>query len=209
MKKITSLVFALTYFSADMHDDIIKSIGLPPRLGSIAQSNDEAQVMSLQRSRTQRDCEQATKEYAASLTTFFGPSTGILTSEQVDKLSPLLGPIQSDADYFIHIFKNELPRPRPYAYVKDVVPCLPKEKSLAFPSGHATLARLLGLIIGEILPNKKPAIEKRAAEIGRNRILGGVHHPSDVEAGFKLADKLFLELKKNSAFTEKLRQLRI
>ena len=31
---------------------------------------------------------------------------------------------------------------------------------------------------------------ERADEIAQNRIIGGVHHPSDIVAGKKLADKV-------------------
>jgi hypothetical protein len=48
-------------------------------------------------------------------------------------------------------------------------------------------------------PNKKEIIMKQAEQIGLNRVIGGVHHPSDIQAGQYMAQQLWEKIK-NSPF---------
>lgn len=83
-------------------------------------------------------------------------------------------------------FKNAVQRPRPYVSNPDLKPCIPKESGYSYPSGHATFYALTS----ELLTSVYPELETRLRQVGRSgvyaRAIGGVHYPSDVEAGQKL-----------------------
>ena len=66
------------------------------------------------------------------------------------------------------------------------------------------MARLFAHVLGTIYPERKDALMKRADEVARNRVLGGVHHPTDVEAGKKMGDVLGKSLIANPAFMAQL-----
>jgi acid phosphatase (class A) len=50
------------------------------------------------------------------------------------------------------------------------------------------MSRILARVLSRIYPDRAAAFMQRADEIAKNRVLGGVHHPSDIEAGKKLGD---------------------
>jgi hypothetical protein len=55
-------------------------------------------------------------------------------------------------------------------------------------------------VLVKIYPGKKDAIEKRANQIGQDRILAGYHYPSDVDAGNAFGDTIYEKLAANAAF---------
>ena len=60
----------------------------------------------------------------------------------------------------------------------------------AYPSGHSTVGYALALALAKKFPYKKDLILQQGLKIGENRLIGGVHHPSDVVAGRKLAEQV-------------------
>ncbi|MFZ3230906.1 MAG: phosphatase PAP2 family protein [Pseudobdellovibrio sp.] len=191
-----------TYLSADLYNEFKKQIPDFPSEGSPAQAADEAQLRMLQKSRTKTDCERANTEVEVTLQSLYGKPYGPLTAQQVTALQPLIKHIREESGPYIGQIKNSFNRPRPYDYLSDLKPCLPKEQSLAYPSGHATLAALYGIVLSDLLPKNKIELEKRAEQIGLDRILGGVHHPSDVLFGKKLGLLIYAELKKSITYND-------
>jgi acid phosphatase (class A) len=74
-------------------------------------------------------------------------------------------------------------RPRPHLYSDLVHPVVPLSKSGSYPSGHATVGTLMGIELANMLPEKRAQIMARAWEFGHNRVVGGIHYPSDIEMG--------------------------
>lgn len=73
-------------------------------------------------------------------------------------------------------------------------------KSHSYPSGHATYAYLAGIVLADLLPQKREQIYDRAFAFGENRVIGGVHYPSDVEAGRRLASMIAVLIQQNPDF---------
>ena len=65
--------------------------------------------------------------------------------------------------------------------------------------------RFAALTLIDLFPAQRDEILKRAAEFARNREVCGVHHPSDIEAGKKVAEKLYEKLKVNPVFTQEFK----
>jgi acid phosphatase (class A) len=64
-----------------------------------------------------------------------------------------------------------------------VKPLLEPKTSGAYPSGHATVGTLMGIILSDMVPEKRAEIMARAAEFAHNRVVAGMHVPSDIDAG--------------------------
>jgi acid phosphatase (class A) len=79
--------------------------------------------------------------------------------------------------------KDMWKRPRPHLYSDLVKPVVPLSKSGAYPSGHATVGTLMGIVLSNMLPEKRAQIMARAWEYGHNRLVGGIHFASDIEMG--------------------------
>ncbi|MBQ1763359.1 MAG: phosphatase PAP2 family protein, partial [Aquincola sp.] len=76
----------------------------------------------------------------------------------------------------------------------------------SYPSGHATMAHAVSLVLGEIAPGtNKDALAAAAERIGRRREVAGLHYPSDSAAGRSLAAWLVTQLKKNPDFQALMR----
>ncbi len=76
----------------------------------------------------------------------------------------------------------------------------------AYPSGHATEARLIAILLSKLNPSNSDIYHADAIRIARNREIAGVHYPSDSEAGRALADQfspLFLLTDEGSELFEK------
>jgi acid phosphatase (class A) len=84
--------------------------------------------------------------------------------------------------------KKTYARMRPYNADKSLAPaCRTKTKDDSYPSSHSTAGYLEALTLVELLPEKRDAILARADDYALNRLVCGVHYPSDIEAGKLLA----------------------
>ena len=61
----------------------------------------------------------------------------------------------------------------------------------AYPSGHAFQGTLIALILSEVFPQHADSFMKLGESIGENRVIFGVHYPSDHAAGIELAKQVF------------------
>lgn len=86
----------------------------------------------------------------------------------------------------VHVGKNKFERRRPFRVRSEVVPLVNKPRTRSYPSGHSMYARTVGLLLADMLPEYRERIMKRADEYAFNRVIAGVHYPSDIEGG-KLA----------------------
>jgi acid phosphatase (class A) len=81
-------------------------------------------------------------------------------------------------------------------------------RGFSYPSGHAAYSRLFALILSELQPERKSEFMARADQAALNRVIGGVHYPTDIEAGKKLAEDIFADLRKNPDFRRDLEILK-
>ena len=79
--------------------------------------------------------------------------------------------------------KDGWKRPRPHQLSDLVKPVVKLSSSGSWPSGHATVGTMMGIVLSDMVPEKRAAIMARAAEYAHNRVVGGIHYPADVEVG--------------------------
>lgn len=82
--------------------------------------------------------------------------------------------------------KQRFARPRPVRLEPRLEPVVSTPPNGSYPSGHTTWSRTVGLVLAAMIPERSSEIMKRADEYAFNRVVAGVHYPSDVEGG-KLA----------------------
>ncbi len=194
------------YISESIYHKLKTEVPEPPRLGSKFQRLDEEALLKAQSSRTSSQCKIAESVVQVSLNSFYGTPAGILTEKEVSKLTALFEQIRNDGDFFIQKMKIDFPRKRPFLYIAEINPCVPKEVTGAYPSGHATLAKLYELILSDIFPERADRFKERAQEIAQSRVLSGMHHPSDIESGKVLGSKLYEQFKHSSKFKIALKE---
>lgn len=160
----------------------------------------------MQKTRTEVDCQRAKREVMVSLGNFFGPPSGPLDQGTVAKLSPFFEQVRNDSDFFIQKLKKDFPRQRPFQYIKGLTPCVAKEVTGAYPSGHSVLAKLFAMILSDMFPEKKLQFDQLAEQIAVDRVLSGMHHRTDIEAGASVGEHIYHEMKKSKKFQEEFQK---
>ncbi|NLR95538.1 phosphatase PAP2 family protein [Rhizobium sp. P38BS-XIX] len=105
------------------------------------------------------------------------------TKENLPKFTAFFDRIVETEGAVVDPAKDVWKRPRPHLYSDLVKPIVPLSKSGSYPSGHTTLGTLMGVVLSNMLPEKRGVIMARAWEYGHNRVVGGIHYPTDIEAG--------------------------
>jgi acid phosphatase (class A) len=107
--------------------------------------------------------------------------------KNVPLLEALIRKVQADMSPIIEKSKDAYDRPRPHKLEPRIKPALELPTSSAYPSGHATWGYMTALVLADMVPERRLHLMERADEFARNRVIGGVHYPSDVESGRVLA----------------------
>lgn len=205
--KILGLVFILNFYNCTYAQESFNDIdvlGPYPTIGSLEDKQDIDQLLYFQKTRTAEQCALAELEADANLETFFGGSHGLLNANEMTMAKKKLKWLTLKAGAQIYIYKKKFHRPRPYITHPEIKPCIDLEGSEAYPSGHTALARVYARVLSVMFPERGLQFIKRADEVGTNRVLGGVHHPSDIVAGKKLGDALAQDFLGSSDFVSLL-----
>jgi len=144
----------------------------------------------------------------ADLLKDFSCSMGVeLTPANSPKLSSLLSRAAQDAGSAGAKAKDVYKRTRPYlSNYGDI--CIAKSDALArsydYPSGHAALSWVQGLILSQLAPDRAEKLMARARAYGESRIVCGVHNWSAVEGGRSNAASVFAALQGSSEYQRAL-----
>jgi acid phosphatase (class A) len=101
--------------------------------------------------------------------------------------------------------KKKFKRLRPYQFDSSLHPvCALNAEATSYPSGHALSGYLLAFSLVEMVPEKSQQILARADAYAHNRIVCGVHYPSDVETSRRIALAVFGYMMANPRFQMEL-----
>lgn len=178
-----------------------------PAAGSAADKEDLDTVRRWQTERTAAQCAAAEAQADSSYDAFFrevSPFAAPLPKE-VEKI---LQKVSTDDGSVIFVAKARFRRPRPFQRDPAITPCISKPGGYSYPSGHTTSARVFGLILSDLVPAEAGKFMFYADQAALNRVIAGVHHPSDIAAGKKLGDAVYKALKKSGSFKKDMETLR-
>ena len=147
----------------------------PPDAASAAERSDEEQVAAAvaARSPTQLfEAEEASKRSVFFFAASIGPG---FTAAQLPVTARLFLHVRSDVGNLINAAKTYWNRPRPSGAQK---------RRGSYPSGHAAFAASTAILLSQLIPDKRDAIFAQARTFAENRILLGLHYPSDVASGW-------------------------
>jgi acid phosphatase (class A) len=164
-------------------------IGKPPAPGSRAEADDLAILRWNQRTRTAEGILHSWRFLNRNLSVF-EPAIGSDLAKSAPILSKGLVQLLAQVDGVKDQLKDSISRPRPFVSHGEFKPCLPLEKGWSFPSGHATWFATAGLLLADLLPERRDRILAVGWQGGYARAYCGVHHPSDVEASHRLAQAI-------------------
>ena len=171
----------------------------PPPAGSDKDQDDLKVLQAWQAKRTAAECVQARAEARGTFESLFG-NVNPFSKPLPPEVAAFFKRIHADLDYAVGTLKDRYQRPRPAWRGCGIAPCIDIIGGYAYPSGHTANARLFALILSDVAPERRAEFMARADEAALNRVIGGVHYPSDIDAGKMLADEIYVELQKNPAY---------
>ncbi|MDY7544791.1 phosphatase PAP2 family protein [Glaciimonas sp. Gout2] len=163
--------------------DLVKLLPPPPPNDSAQTKAELGEILTVQVTRTPEMVARAKADAVENIWRFadvLGPN---FKPENLPKFSDFFSRVVSSEGAVVDPSKNFWQRPRPYQYSDLVKPVVKLTASGSYPSGHATGGTLMGIVLANMVPEKRAEIMARAREYANNRIVGGVHYPSDIEAG--------------------------
>jgi acid phosphatase (class A) len=134
-----------------------------------------------------------------------GPS---FTANGLPKTAAFFQRVHQAEAHFLEPLKRKWMRLRPFEQDERIKPVLRLSRSPSYPSGHATFGYLVGILLADIVSERRDAILARGREYGENRVIGGVHFPSDVAAGREVAIVLAAELRSSAEFRDSFEEVR-
>jgi acid phosphatase (class A) len=133
----------------------------------------------------------------------------------VPTLDRVLDRTWADAVQVSEAAKPSFQRPRPFVGDDPNTPlCIamsPERRakpSTSYPSGHATLGFLRGLILAELAPDQADPVMARTQSFVESRRICRVHHASDLDAGRVLAAALYARLQASPEFRDDMEKAR-
>jgi len=179
----------------------------PPLPGSPDQASDMAAVVAAFNAASSNETALAFSEKKFGVFNF-APAVGSgFQSNTLPKTAAFFARVKSDAALATDAAKERWKRPRPFT-VNTNLATGSLEKSYSYPSGHSTEATVLALVLADVFPEKRTAIEAVSRDIGWRRVLIARHYPTDIHAGRTFAIAIYTELKKSPQYQRELEEVK-
>ena len=165
--------------------DLRALLGDPPAADSATTRVEIAELLLRQEARTPEQVARAQAQ--EKLTVYaFAPVLGAqFNATNLPVTDKFLNRVGSNSSRISGGAKKIWKRSRPFQVDPRIQPVV-KTQSPSYPSGHAVRGYVWAVVLGELFPDRKELLLARAREIGEDRMVAGVHYPSDIEAGRKL-----------------------
>lgn len=146
----------------------------PPESGSPEARADMQVVTATVAARSPAQILEA-REASARSVFFFAPSVGAgFTPDRLPVTAAFFDRIGADVARLVASAKEYWERPRPDGVGKHG----------SYPSGHAAFASSSAIVLSQLLPEHRYAIFSQARIFAANRILLGLHYPTDIASGW-------------------------
>jgi acid phosphatase (class A) len=163
--------------------DLSRLVAPPPSDSSEVTRAELDAMLLIQERRTESQASAALADNEAELERFSDAvgSAKSLKDLPLPLTNALLTKVGRDVSPIVGAGKQVFNRPRPYALEKRLKPVVPLPGGGSFPSGHAVWGYVTALVLADMVPERRLQILARADDFSRNRVIAGVHYPSDVE----------------------------
>lgn len=178
----------------------------PPSLGSRALRRDERAAQRALGLRSSARWTLATSDsnLAGGASAFMCAASFVIGSAETPKLEALLRRAAPDLGLAGYGAKRKYRRARPFMDNGQPT-CTPEMETVlrgdgSYPSGHSAIGYGWGLILGDLVPQRRGRLIARGAAFGDSRRICNVHYLSDIEAGQTVAKAVLAKLRTNPAY---------
>ncbi|RVA35627.1 phosphatase PAP2 family protein [Mesorhizobium sp. M7D.F.Ca.US.004.03.1.1] len=163
--------------------DLTMILPPPPANDSVQTKAELGEVLTLQVTRTPEMVASAVADAEENVWRFANIMGPKFNKETLPKFSAFFDRVVATEGAVVDPAKDVWKRPRPHQLSDLVKPAVKLSSSGSWPSGHATVGTMMGIILSDMVPEKRAEIMARAAEYAHNREVGGIHYASDIEMG--------------------------
>jgi len=198
------------YYVDPMLLDLSTILPLPPTQDSETTEQELAYVHMIEQTRTPEQVAQAQQDDKEEDLFIFANVIGPqFTKADLPLTAALSAHVHNDEAVLSDPLKFVYKRLRPYQYDSTLHPVCRTDHEPSYPSGHSMSGYLLAFTMAQIVPEKRQEILTRADEYGHDRVVCGVHYPSDTEASRRLAYTIFGYMMGNARFQRDLAAARM
>ena len=165
-------------------------------------------MLAVQDKRTQADVDRCASEVKLGVEAFQSVLGPWCTKKNLPGLAKQFADLDRDSKSMTNAAKDHFHRPRPEHEEPRIHVPIADDTTFAYPSGHATRGIMYALILAELAPEHRDALLDRGREIGWDRVVAGLHHPSDIIAGRVLGQALAQSLLADPKFQSQLADLK-
>jgi acid phosphatase (class A) len=180
----------------------------PPSAGSDEYKAEIDEMLALQGRRSDVQVKQFRAQESLGLGAFMDIMPDWCTPDNLPKLKTLIKTVSKAASGPVDNGKNYFKRARPFREDNRIQPLGTRDQEFAYPSGHATRGILYAKILAQLEPDKADVLMERGRQIGWNRVIGGMHHPSDIAAGRVLGQAIARALLRDADFKAELKDVK-
>lgn len=182
-------------------DEPLVSLLQPPPCQTCDETKAElTELEALEHTRTQEQAARAASDVERTLPQFLKGAGIAFDADALKACEGFFTKRHKEEKAATDAAKDTFCRPRPFMTPGNTlhpVDAAKPDDSFSYPSGHATYGATVGLLLADMMPEKRAAIYARINDYAHNRMLAGVHFRSDVEAGklygAAIVDALFAE----------------
>jgi acid phosphatase (class A) len=199
-KHVSELLHA--YYLTSQALPITSIIPDPPGQDSATTKDELLELHHIQTERTPEQVKAARADDAEEdIFLFLGVMGEAFREDRLPLTAALSKHVHGDEAVISLPLKARFQRPRPYQWDKSVkAVCKLSEAPNSYPSGHSISGYLEAFTLIAMFPEKSKAIIARADEYARNRLVCGVHYPSDLAASRLVASAAFGYMLANPKF---------
>jgi acid phosphatase (class A) len=189
-----------TYYISPSETDLVHILAPPPTPDSPAGKADLQAVLAAVNARTEASIKHAQDDDQRNVFRFADVMGPNFKTENLPLTTKLFEHVYKDGNAATLAAKNLFKRTRPFVVDPEIKIIVEQPPDFSYPSNHSTFGNEVGILLADMVPENAVAIFARAADYAHNRVIAGVHFPTDVEGGRIAASVIDNTLMHNARF---------
>ncbi|CAI0716210.1 Major phosphate-irrepressible acid phosphatase precursor [Serratia grimesii] len=195
-------------FTTAQQVDLTQILPPPPANDSVQTKRELQEVVDMQQKRTPEMATQAKADAEENVWVYSNVMGPKFNAKALPVLSAFFERVVATEAAVVDPAKDFWKRPRPHMLDSRIEPIVKRSTSGSWPSGHTTLGTLMGITLANMVPEKRAEIMARAWQYGDNRVVAGIHYPSDIEMGRIAGSVISQQISHQQDFQQQYQQAR-